>query len=90
MEMNNDAGQYETNLGFVFDQEPVANEIAACASVYDEFAKPLMQGAFENVESTVAEFNQKLEANGIQKIIDEAQKQLNEWRAANGKSAYEG
>lgn len=44
----------------------------------------------EDVETTVAEFNQKLEANGIQKIIDEAQKQLNEWRAANGKPVYEG
>ena len=90
MEMNDDAGQYETNLGFVFDQEPVANEIAACSNVYDEYANPLMQGAFADVETTVAEFNQKLEANGIQKIIDEAQKQLNEWRAANGKPVYEG
>lgn len=90
MQMNADAGQYETNLGFVFNQDAVANEVAACASVYDEYAKPLMKGSFADVEATVAEFNQKLEANGIQKIIDEAQKQLNEWRAANGKSTYQG
>ena len=91
-EMNEEAGAFETNLGFVFNQEPVVNEIAACAGVIDEFKKPLMKGAYpaDQIEAKCAEFVEKLNANGIQKIVDEAQKQLNEWRAANGKSTYEG
>ena len=91
-EMNEEAGQYETNLGFVFNQDPVVNEIAACAGVIEEYKKPLMKGAYpaEEIEAKCAEFVEKLNANGMQKIVDEAQKQLNEWRAANGKSTYEG
>ena len=90
--MNEEAGAFETNLGFVFVQDAVTNEIAACAGVIDEFRKPLMQGAYpaDQIEAKCAEFVEKLNANGIQKIVDEAQKQLNEWRAANGKSTYEG
>lgn len=91
-QMNEDASNYETNIGFVFDQTNVANEVAACAGVIDEYHLPLMNGAYtlDEIDAKVAEFNQKLEANGIQKIIDEAQKQLNEWRAAQGKTVYEG
>ena len=90
--MNEEAGAFETNLGFVFVQDAVANEIAACAGVIDEFRKPLMQGAYpeSEIEAKCAEFVEKLNANGIQKVVDEAQKQLNEWRGANGKSTYEG
>lgn len=90
--MNEEAGAFETNLGFVFVQDAVTNEIAACAGVIDEFRKPLMQGAYpaDQIEAKCAEFVEKLNANGIQKIVDEAQKQLNEWRVANGKSTYEG
>ena len=82
-EMNEEAGQYETNLGFVFNQDPVVNEIAACAGVIEEYKKPLMKGAYpaEEIEAKCAEFVEKLNANGMQKIVDEAQKQLNEWRA---------
>lgn len=91
-QMNEDASQYQTNIGFVFDQTNVANEVAACAGVIDEYHTALIQGAYalDEIDAKVAEFNEKLEANGIQKIIDEAQKQLNEWRAAQGLSVYEG
>ena len=91
-EMNVESEQFETNLGFVFDQEPVVNEIAACAGVIDEYKKPLMKGAYpaDQIETVCAEFVEKLNANGMDKIVEEAQKQLNEWRAANGKSTYEG
>ena len=90
--MNEEAGEFETNLGFVFDQTNVANEIAACASVIDEYRLPLLQGAYpaDQIESICAEFVEKLNANGIQDIVDEAQAQLNEWRASTGKSTYEG
>ena len=44
-----------------------------------------MKGQVDNIDELVDEFVAKLEANGSQKIIDACQKQLDEWRAANGK-----
>lgn len=73
------------NLGFVFDQEPVANEIAACNNVMSEYHKVLMTGQNDNVEELVNEFVAKLKANGMDKIVAECQTQLDAWRTANGK-----
>jgi len=35
----------------------------------------------EEVDTVVDEFVAKLEANNVQKIVDECQKQINEWKA---------
>jgi putative aldouronate transport system substrate-binding protein len=74
------------NLGFTFDQTPVANEIAATANVIEEYdsRSNLLSGMVTDVDATVDDFLKKLEDNGVQKIIDEAQRQLTEWRAAQG------
>lgn len=39
----------------------------------------------ENVEATLAEMNEKMYANGLQDIIDEAQRQYDEFIELNGK-----
>lgn len=75
----------ETNLGFVFDGKPVQNEMAACQNVINEYHNLIKYGKLEDVEDSVAEFVSKLTENGSQKIVDEAQKQLTEWRASVGK-----
>ena len=87
-EMVNELNQNATpssNLGFVFDQEPVANEIAACSSALSEYHKVLITGQNDNVEQLVNDFRAKLKASGIDTIVAECQAQLNAWRAANGK-----
>ena len=65
------------NLGFFFERTPVANEIAATTNVIAEYdsTSNLLSGMVTDVDGTVDDFLQKLEDNGAQKIIDEAQKQ---------------
>ncbi len=75
------------HLGFVFDQTSIQNEYAACASVVDQYEPNLNDGRFESeeeVDAQVDEFVSQLEANGYQAIIDECQRQLDEWLANRG------
>lgn len=81
----NDAGTPSPNLGFVLNTAPVANEIAACSNVIAEYDGVLQTGQDDNVDKLVDEFVDKLKANGIEKILEEAQTQLDTWRTAQGK-----
>lgn len=62
-------------LGFTFDQTPVEVEMGAAANAAQQYALALSVGSVDP-ETTLPEFLQKLEDNGIQKIIDEANAQL--------------
>ena len=46
--------------------------------------KKLICGAVSDIDATIAEFNEKLYAAGLQDIIDEKQRQLDEFLAAKG------
>ena len=85
-EFNNNSNQ-ESNLGFIFHAEPVANEIAACNNVVSEYAGILKAGQSDDVDRLVDEFIQKLKDNGSDAVVEEAQRQLAHWRACVGKSA---
>jgi len=80
-EMNNSAA-VSPNLGFVFDSSAVENEIAAVSGVVSEYHNDLITGMTKDVDGRIADFRQKLNANGAEKIIAEAQTQLDAWRAA--------
>ena len=82
---NDRSTQYTANLGFVVNQDPIANEIAACANVIAEYHEPLTYGMVDDVDGHIDEFIQKLKDNGADKIIEEVQKQLNDWRASVGR-----
>lgn len=74
-----------THMGFVFDTTPVLNEVAACTNVVAEFQKDIATGQFgseEEVDEVIDEFNEKLTANGVDKVVAEVQKQIDEWMAA--------
>ncbi|MGE5550914.1 MAG: ABC transporter substrate-binding protein [Bacteroidota bacterium] len=66
------------SLGFNFDAEPVKNEVAACGSVWNEFMTPLTVGAVDP-EVYLPQAIAKFKAAGLDKIIAEAQKQLDAW-----------
>jgi putative aldouronate transport system substrate-binding protein len=73
------------HMGFVFDINPVANEIAACTNVVMEYRDILRNGQLESekeVDKAIDEFVAKLEANGVKKVVAEAQKQMDAWRAS--------
>lgn len=81
----NDASNQESNLGFNVDPTPITNEIAACTNVVEEYHAVLEAGQSDDVDGLVDEFIAKLKANGSDKIVEEVQRQLTEWRTSVGK-----
>ncbi|WP_426350537.1 ABC transporter substrate-binding protein [Alloiococcus sp. CFN-8] len=64
-------------LGFTFDTEPVADELANCIEIYNRYRSEVNTGAKDPaviVKAMVEEMNKA----GMQKIIDEAQAQIDE------------
>ena len=62
-------------LGLYVDMENVATEYAAVEAVRAQYAPILKAGVAPNVAELLKELNDKMYANGLQKIIDEAQRQ---------------
>lgn len=79
----NQTGLVSKAYGFVYDPTPVATAKAAVQNVYDEYRMSLECGVVDP-ETTLAEMNERMYAAGLQDIIDEKQRQLDEWVAANG------
>ncbi|MBQ3668733.1 MAG: ABC transporter substrate-binding protein [Clostridia bacterium] len=71
------------NMGFIFDPTPVQNEIAACSAVIDEYNVNLRFGKLEeaDIEGELEAFSAKLDAAGIAVVVEEAQRQLDAFRA---------
>lgn len=61
--------------GFTFDPKPVETEIAAASNIIQAYALTLNCGAADPA-TVLPEFLQKLEDAGMQKIVDEANAQL--------------
>ena len=58
----------------------VSTEVAGIRNVLDEFGKSLYTGSVDP-EEYLPQLEKKLEATGIDKVIDEMQKQIDEWKA---------
>lgn len=67
-------------LGFAFDMEPVATQIAQCNAVVGEYLPALGCGAVE-VESTLADFQAALKSAGVDEVLAEMQAQIDAWLA---------
>lgn len=67
-------------FGFSFDNTPVVDQYTACANIFDKYFKAIISGTVD-IESTIAQANQEFEAAGLQDIIDEKQRQLDEFLA---------
>jgi len=81
----NKTGLVSEAYGFVFDSGSVANEKAAVQNIYDQYRMSLECGLVD-YEEVLDEMNEKLYAAGLQTIIDEKQKQLDEWAESNSKN----
>jgi putative aldouronate transport system substrate-binding protein len=84
MEAWNLAAQVSPAMGFSFDQDPVNTEVAAVQNVVSQYRKSLENGASDPA-IVLPEYQAKLKAAGLEKIIAEKQKQLDEWVKANKK-----
>jgi putative aldouronate transport system substrate-binding protein len=65
--------------GFSFDNRAVINEVANCKAVFDRYKNELLTGA-SNPDVAVPAMMRDLNAAGFQKIMDEAQRQVNAFR----------
>jgi len=74
--LNNEA-EYAKLLGFNFNAEPVKTEIAAVNTVLEEYGNTFAGWFPEKYD----EFLSKLKTAGVDKIIAEKQKQVDEWRS---------
>ncbi|MGG1637573.1 ABC transporter substrate-binding protein [Paenibacillus sp. FSL K6-3182] len=81
----NESSERSIALGFTFDEAPVKAEKAAVGNVDKEFQMVLNSGAVDDVEGTIAKYKAKRNAAGYQKILEEQQRQLDEWAKANTK-----
>lgn len=77
----NESAQPSPTLGFHFNSDPVRTEIASLSNVSKEFYPALATGSVDP-EEYLPKFNQKLKDAGIDKVMDEIQKQFDEWKAA--------
>lgn len=64
--------------GFVFNPAAVSNEEAQCSAVLAKYEAPICYGVVDPLKE-IPQLNKELYSAGLQKIIDEKQKQLNEW-----------
>lgn len=70
-------------LGFVFDSTPVEAEMGALTNVAAEYSLSLDAGTVDPAKAH-PEYLEKLEANGIDKVIEEANKQLQKFFEEKG------
>ena len=79
----NDNAELSPLYGFTFDASPVRNQMAAINANLDAHLEPVLCGMGEGgLDAGIASLNQYLYDNGLQEILDEMQRQVNEWLAA--------
>jgi putative aldouronate transport system substrate-binding protein len=79
----NDEAYPSQALGFVVDRTPIQTEIAQVTAILEEAGRPIEWGWVAYDEAAPALIERINEA-GAQTIIDEVQRQLNDWKAAQG------
>jgi putative aldouronate transport system substrate-binding protein len=78
----NDGTHLSPGLGFVFDSAPVKAEVAAVVNVDRQYLNALDTGAVD-IDHVLPQYEDKLKAAGIDRIIAEKQRQFNEYLAEN-------
>mgnify|MGYP004466724167 CR=1 FL=1 len=69
--------------GFSFDTANVTTQVAAVEAACGNYYDPLMNGLVSDVDGTIEEFRAALDSAGMQDILDEIQRQVDEYLAAN-------
>lgn len=78
----NDEALRSPLLGLDIDTTSIKNELAAISNLTDQY-EPLIQTGSVDPDQKIAEFKKKLEEVGFQKVMEEVQKQVDEFLANN-------
>jgi putative aldouronate transport system substrate-binding protein len=78
MKKFNDSANLSPAFGFQFNPDPVKTEIAASTNVLNQYKDGLETGTLDP-DKSLPEFNKKLKAAGLDKIIAEKQSQFDKW-----------
>ncbi|WP_127533377.1 ABC transporter substrate-binding protein [Paenibacillus kobensis] len=77
----NEGPKVSPGLGFVFNSDPVKAEVSAIVNIDRQYQTALETGSVD-VDKVLPEYKDKLIKAGVEKIVAEKQKQLNEYLAA--------
>jgi len=80
----NDAAKPVADAGFVFNDDAVKNEEAACVNIQKEFDPSLQVGAIDP-KVNIPKYVSKLDATGMQRILSEINTQYTAWKATQKK-----
>ncbi|NGZ77639.1 ABC transporter substrate-binding protein [Saccharibacillus alkalitolerans] len=80
----NESGVDSPILSFNFDPKNVSSELAAVQNVKEQFWSSLMTGTVDP-EAYLPQAIEKFNQAGLEKVMAEAQTQLDAWKAENGK-----
>lgn len=70
-------------LGFFFDDSSVKKEVEATDAVVAKYSEQLWSGKEANAEETLAKMQRELKAAGIDKVVEEVNRQIAAWKSAN-------
>lgn len=74
----NEEAEKSIALGFAWDSEPVKNEVAALINVTQQYQDAIISGSVDP-EVYIPKYIEAMKAAGLDKVIAEKQKQLDEW-----------
>lgn len=80
----NDTAYPSQALGFVVDRAPIQTEVAQVTAILEELGRPIDWG-WVAYDEAAPELLERINEAGAQTIIDEVQRQLNDWKAAQGR-----
>jgi len=70
-------------LGFFFDDSRVKKEVEATDAVVAKYSEQLWTGEEANAEEALAQMQRELKAAGIDKVLDEVNRQIEAWKTVN-------
>ena len=76
----NETADVSRLMGFIFDAANVTTEIANCSAVTNEYMPTFATGGFgDKTQQSYEEFLKKLEAAGVQRVLEEKQRQVDQF-----------
>ena len=77
---NNQNAKVAKTSGFVFDTDPVKNEVARVTAAYNSVQRVFQVGCMEDFDSYLENTRTEMKESGVEKVIEEMNKQYNEWK----------